>query len=174
MLTGMLFHVAIKTADLDSTIAFYTQVLGMALDPNRPPFNFPGAWLIPSVPGGVATIHVYAGDAASEADGSYQKGTGVIDHVSFVTHGIPDYRLRFEKLQLPWRENMVPNMPLSQLFVHDPNGVMLELTFHTDSELAPHGPIAADKQYFPKERWFKPEVYIGLAQKCKNLAETKK
>ena len=39
-----LFHVAIKTPDLDATVKFYTQVLGMELA-HRPDFGFPGAWI---------------------------------------------------------------------------------------------------------------------------------
>ena len=42
-ITG-LFHVAIKTNDLDATVKFYTEVLGMKLA-HRPDFGFPGAWL---------------------------------------------------------------------------------------------------------------------------------
>jgi hypothetical protein len=36
-----LFHVAIKTNDLDATVKFYTDVLGMKLV-HRPDFGFPG------------------------------------------------------------------------------------------------------------------------------------
>ena len=39
-----LFHVAIKTNDLDATVKFYTDVLGMKLV-HRPDFGFPGAWI---------------------------------------------------------------------------------------------------------------------------------
>ena len=39
-----LFHVAIKTNDLDATVKFYTEVLGMKLV-HRPDFGFPGAWI---------------------------------------------------------------------------------------------------------------------------------
>ena len=42
-ITG-LFHVAIKTNDLDATVKFYTDVLGMTLA-HRPDFGFPGAWI---------------------------------------------------------------------------------------------------------------------------------
>jgi catechol 2,3-dioxygenase-like lactoylglutathione lyase family enzyme len=56
-----LFHVAIKTPDLDATVKFYTEVLGMELA-NRPNFGFPGAWL--AQPGGPPIIHIYAGSAS--------------------------------------------------------------------------------------------------------------
>lgn len=163
MLTGNLFHVAIRTHDLDATVGFYTRVLGLVLDA-RPPFAFPGAWLKPSVSGATAWLHVYAGDAALEMDGSRQVGTGVVDHVSILAHGINDYRKKFIEFGLPWRENIVPKMPLSQLFVYDPNGIMLELTFHLDEEPEPHGLISSALQYQPKERWFSAANYIGLGK----------
>ena len=76
------------------------------------------------------TIHLYAGDAAREPDGSVQTGSGAIDHVSVVCQGYGEFRARFETFGLPYRENVVPATPLWQLFVYDPNGVQLELTFH--------------------------------------------
>ena len=38
-------HVSINTADVDRSIAFYTEHLGFTVDPSRPDFGFPGAWL---------------------------------------------------------------------------------------------------------------------------------
>ena len=79
-------------------------------------------------------IHLYAGDAALDPDGSLQKGTGAIDHVSVVCQGYSEFRERFRRFGLEWRENLVPTTPLWQLFVYDPNGVQLELTFHSAAE----------------------------------------
>ncbi|HUC04334.1 MAG TPA: VOC family protein [Acidimicrobiales bacterium] len=38
-------HVAINVPDVPGAIAFYTDVLGMKLNGDRPDFGFPGAWL---------------------------------------------------------------------------------------------------------------------------------
>jgi catechol 2,3-dioxygenase-like lactoylglutathione lyase family enzyme len=48
MLFGKLFHTAIKTADLDATVRFSTDVLGMIVA-DRPPIGFLGAWLKPAL-----------------------------------------------------------------------------------------------------------------------------
>ena len=40
-------HVNIRTRDLEGTIAFYTEVVGLT-NGYRPDFNFPGAWLYDS------------------------------------------------------------------------------------------------------------------------------
>ena len=162
MLFGKLFHTAVKTADLGATVRFYTEVLGMILA-DRPPIGFPGAWLKPAQAGAEATVHIYAGDAAREADGSVQTGSGAIDHVSVVCQGYDDFRARFETFGLPYRENLVPATPFWQLFVYDPNGIQLELTFHAGAESRQAPQIPAARLYKARERWFDPAPYRQFA-----------
>lgn len=164
MLFGQLFHTAIKTADLDATVRFYTEVLGMIVA-DRPPIGFPGAWLKPAQPGSDAIVHLYAGDAAKEADGSVQTGSGAIDHLSVVCQGYSDFKARFEKFGLAYRENLVPKTPLWQLFVYDPNGIQLELTFHSAAEPEAEPVIPDAKRYSARERWFQPALYAQFASK---------
>lgn len=162
MLFGQLFHTAIKTGDLNTTVRFYTEVLGMIVA-DRPPIAFPGAWLKPAQPGAEAIIHVYAGDAAREPDGTLQTGSAAIDHVSVVCQGYSEFRERFRKFGLEWRENLVPATPLWQLFIYDPNGIQLELTFHSAAEPEAVPVIAPERRYQPRERWFRPELYTQFA-----------
>jgi len=162
MLFGKLFHAALRTADLGASVRFYTEVLGMVAVA-RPPFDFPGAWLAPAQAGAEATIHLYAGEAAREADGSVPTGSGALDHLSIVCGGYGAFRERFEQFELPYRENLVPGTPLWQLFVHDPNGVQLELTFHAAAERQPVPDIPGTRLYQPRERWFEPAAYRQFA-----------
>jgi len=162
MLFGNLFHAGLRTAELGASVRFYTEVMGMVAVA-RPPFDFPGAWLAPAQAGAAATIHLYAGDAAREADGSVRTGSGAIDHLSIVCSGYSAFRARFERFALPYRENLVPGTPLWQLFVYDPNGVQLELTFHSTAEAEPAPVIAAERLYRPRERWFQPAAYQQFA-----------
>jgi catechol 2,3-dioxygenase-like lactoylglutathione lyase family enzyme len=162
MLFGHLFHAAVRTANLDATVRFYTEVLGMIVA-DRPPIGFPGAWLKPAQAGADAIIHLYAGDAAREADGSVQTGTGAIDHVSVVCQGYSEFRARFEKFSLPYRENLVPATPLWQLFIYDPNGIQLELTFHAAAEPQDEPKIPPERLYKARERWFNPAPYRQFA-----------
>lgn len=162
MLFGQLFHTAIKTANLDATVRFYTEVLGMIVA-DRPPIGFPGAWLKPAQAGADAIIHLYAGDAAKEADGTVQTGSGAIDHVSVVCQGYSAFKAQLEKFGLPYRENLVPATPLWQLFVYDPNGIQLELTFHAAAEHETAPLIAPERLYSARERWFQPALYRQFA-----------
>ncbi len=162
MLFGKLFHTAIRTADLDATVRFYTEVLGMVVA-ERPPIGFPGAWLKPAQADADAIIHLYAGDAAKEADGTVLTGTAAIDHVSVVCQGYSSFKAQFEKFALVYRENLVPATPLWQLFIHDPNGVLLELTFHAAAEREAAPVIPTERRYTARERWFRSEPYLQFA-----------
>ena len=143
-----LFHVAIKTPDLDATVKFYTEVLGMELA-HRPNFGFPGAWL--AQPGGVPIIHIYAGNAATGPDGKVPSGTGSLDHVSLMMVGWDECMARMQKGGHDLRAALVPGMTLWQIFVHDPSGVMLELTFDGAVEKRPTPEIPADRVYVPNK-----------------------
>jgi catechol 2,3-dioxygenase-like lactoylglutathione lyase family enzyme len=123
-----LFHIAIKTSDLEATRLFYRDIIGLR-EIARPDFGFPGAWLACPQPGGQPIIHIYAGGPALGASGIAPRGTGAIDHISLSCSGYRDYIARFRRAGLPFREFIVPGTTLWQLFVYDPSGVQLELTF---------------------------------------------
>ncbi len=126
-----LAHVAIKAADLAATIAFYSKVIGLQQVP-RPPFDFPGAWL--GIPGGEALIHLYGGHRARDASGAAALGGAAVDHVSLWARGHESQRARFAAFGLPYRSQPVPANALAQLFVYDPNGVLIELTYRLADE----------------------------------------
>jgi catechol 2,3-dioxygenase-like lactoylglutathione lyase family enzyme len=123
-----LFHVGIKTSDLESTRIFWRDVMGLR-ETARPDFGYPGAWLGCPQPGGQAIIHIYAGGPALGASGIAPRGTGAIDHVSLSCSGYRDFVARFKAAGLPFREFIVPGTTLWQLFVYDLSGVQIELTF---------------------------------------------
>jgi catechol 2,3-dioxygenase-like lactoylglutathione lyase family enzyme len=128
-----LFHVAIKTADLAATTQFYCKTLGLQ-QIVRPDFGYPGAWLACPIPSGQAIIHVYAGGPALGDDGLAPLGTSAIDHLSLACSGFHNFKERFQQYRLPWREFLVPGTTLWQLFVYDPNGIQIELTFEGSTE----------------------------------------
>jgi catechol 2,3-dioxygenase-like lactoylglutathione lyase family enzyme len=156
-----LFHVLVKTNDLEQTLKFYKTILGLREAP-RPPLGTPGAWLACSSPVGEQIIHIWAGGPGMGPTGRSPYGTGTIDHVSFTAIGHEAYRRKFMAHGLPWREFIIPETPLWQLFVYDPSGVQVELTFDSGNEGAPHGPIAPEHAYTPGEVFFDPSTYPRL------------
>jgi catechol 2,3-dioxygenase-like lactoylglutathione lyase family enzyme len=155
MIVTGLFHVAIKTNDLASTVGFYTKVLGLAAV-HRPDFGYPGAWLATPTPGGDAIVHLYAGGPALGPEGRAPVGTGAIDHVSISAHGFHEFRERFRAAGLDWREFHVPGTSLWQLFVYDPSGVQLELTFNGDAEEGPPPDMSDERRYVAGASFFAP------------------
>lgn len=151
-----LFHLAIKTRDLEATLAFWTGVIGLR-PVARPDFGYPGAWLACPQPGGDAIIHVYAGGPALGPDGKVQLGTAAIDHVSLACSGYHAYRARFQAAGLPWREFLVPGTTLWQLFVYDPSGVQLELTFEGAAESGAPPDMSPSRAYVAGASFFSPE-----------------
>lgn len=161
-LTHGLFHLAIKTADLAATRAFWIGVIGLREVP-RPDFGYPGAWLACGQPGGQAIIHVYAGGPALGGQARVPQGTAAIDHVSLACSGYHAYVARFRAAGLAWREFLVPGTTLWQLFVYDPSGVQLELTFEGAVEAGAPPDMSPGRVYRAGESFFATEPYPVLS-----------
>lgn len=112
-------HVNIVTDDLDATRRFYADVIGL-IDGDRPSFQFPGAWLYC---GDEAVIHLVG------VDDQPDQGTGTIDHVAFEANGISDMIAFLEGREIAFNVRDVPGREVRQVFLHDPNGVKIELNF---------------------------------------------
>lgn len=115
-------HFTVLASDLDATLGFYCDLLGLHQGP-RPPFDFPGAWLYC---GNTAVLHVVAGRPLP------QPPAGVIDHMAFSAHGLAEtvatlvhHRIRHDLRRLPGDGTW-------QLFFHDPDGAKIELDFNAD------------------------------------------
>ncbi|MFC3675980.1 VOC family protein [Ferrovibrio xuzhouensis] len=157
IITG-LFHVAIKTADLDKTRRFYCGLLGLAEAP-RPDFGYPGAWIAVPTPVGEAIIHIYAGGPALGPEGRAPLGTAAIDHISLTAAGYHDFITRFRDQGVDWREFLVPNTTYWQLFVYDPNGVQLELTFDGRAETGDPPDMSDGRRYIAGASFFDSARY---------------
>jgi catechol 2,3-dioxygenase-like lactoylglutathione lyase family enzyme len=153
-----LFHIAVKTNDLDTTRAFYCDVLGLK-EVARPDFGFPGAWLACPLPGGAAIIHVYAGGPALGVEGRAPSGSAAIDHVSLSCAGYHEFRACFVAAGLDYREFLVPGTTLWQLFVYDPSGVQLELTFEGSAEAGASPDMSPGRAYVAGSSFFDAATY---------------
>jgi catechol 2,3-dioxygenase-like lactoylglutathione lyase family enzyme len=116
-------HVTVRTTDLDGTRDFYSEVLGLREGP-RPPLSFPGYWLYC---GEQAVVHLVP--PSGQIGAGPGDATGNFDHVAFVANDFEGMRDRFRRMGLAFRENEVPGIRLRQLFLQDPNKVMIEINF---------------------------------------------
>jgi catechol 2,3-dioxygenase-like lactoylglutathione lyase family enzyme len=139
-------HYSIRTADLAACERFYCGLLGLQVGP-RPPFPFPGLWLYTGDTGvwANAAVHIigidrddpeglkaYLGDRGEPS----VAGTGAIDHVAFFATGLVGTLARLVEHGVALRERTVPLLGLHQVFVDDPNGVVVELNFPAAEQAA--------------------------------------
>ncbi len=131
-----LHHVALRTRDLAASEQFYMEALGMK-KVKRPDFDFPGAWLQM----GETMFHLMAGYAALGPDGEISRGSGAVDHLAIQARGFDEMRAHFESLGLEHKENDIQDFGIWQLFVNDPDGVIIELNFaRADEPAGSQGP----------------------------------
>ncbi len=112
-------HWNVYCKDLKATVRFYERYVGLK-DGDRPPFNFPGAWLYA---GGRPVLHVIAGRELPTPRG------GVLDHMAFSASGLAAVKDRLEAMGVPYDLRRLPDASAWQLFCLDPSGAKVELDF---------------------------------------------
>ena len=139
-------HYSIRSSDLPACERFYAGLLGLQVGP-LPPFPFPGLWLYAGDTAvfANAAVHIIGFDAANpeglkqylgDRDPASLHGTGVVDHVAFFATGLAETLARLAAQGVPCRERSVPVLGLHQVFVDDPNGVVVELNFPAEEKAA--------------------------------------
>jgi len=125
-----LHHYTIRcTADeVGSLVDFYTRVLGLVVGA-RPELPMAGAWLYAE---DEPIVHLYA-NAGSE-DLPPEPSTGPLDHIAFRSADLNAMRAHLRSQCVPFFEAPVPGCPLHQVFLHDPKGLKIELTFSLENE----------------------------------------
>jgi catechol 2,3-dioxygenase-like lactoylglutathione lyase family enzyme len=135
-------HYSIRTTDLEACRRFYADLLGLVVGP-RPDFPFPGLWLYAgdTTVWANAAVHIigidrqagdgldsYLGDRGPEGTPG-QQGSGAVDHVAFFATGLAAMRATLAERGVAVRERTVPGLGLYQVFVDDPNGIVVELNY---------------------------------------------
>ena len=129
-------HFLVLSDDIDATRDFYRDALGFRVG-FRPRLAFGGHWLyLDETP----VIHI--ADRASYE--RYLAGleipmpkvaptTGPIDHVAFNCSDFEGMRRHLEAKNIPFKRDTLTDIGLEQIFVHDPNGIKIELNFRPTS-----------------------------------------
>jgi catechol 2,3-dioxygenase-like lactoylglutathione lyase family enzyme len=125
-------HYLVLTDDIEATRRFYCDALDMTVG-FRPELDFPGYWIYL---GDTPCIHV--GDWRAYAKWTKRvgipisprgPGTGPLDHIAFNASGYAETVERLEGLGIGMSCNELDDIGLKQLFIKDPNGLMIELNF---------------------------------------------
>ena len=127
MSVGVLDHFNIRTRNLADTVQFYEDILGMEKGA-RPDFAFPGAWMYSE---GKAVVHLVD---ISKTEEPQKPDSGVVHHVAFISRGFAEMQKRLEGKGFKYDSRQVPGGDLWQIFVDDPNGVMIELNYEAAKE----------------------------------------
>jgi catechol 2,3-dioxygenase-like lactoylglutathione lyase family enzyme len=127
MSVGMLDHFNIRTRQLDDTVRFYEDVLGLQ-NGDRPNFSFPGAWMYSE---GRPVVHLVDISLTAEQQ---KPDSGVVHHVAFASRGFDGMKQRLQSKGMAFDTRQVPGGELWQIFVRDPNGVMIELNYEAVKE----------------------------------------
>ena len=119
-------HYTLRPVNLEATKEFYVEVLGLPIG-YRPPLGFPGYWLYC---GDVPTVHLI-GPREGEVGlpDRHVQPTGLLDHIAFSCTGLADMKANLASRGLSYQERVIPRDHQTQLFLHDPDGLAVELNF---------------------------------------------
>lgn len=111
-------HATIKTPNLDETRRFFEEVLGLKVGP-APAFDHPVYWLYA---GGRDVVHIVGAESPQK-----ESQSASINHFAL---RIGDYDGAVSELNqrgVPFDTDTTPGGELRQIYLKDPNGVLIEL-----------------------------------------------
>lgn len=137
MLIKRLDHVNIRTRDIPTVVAFYRDVL--ELEERDPPPNLDRTmvrWMYDHKNDPI--VHISTPGSLSEhgRDDDLSGPTGGLDHIAFQCIGFDALVARMKTHNIPWRENRVEVIKMTQVFIHDPTGVQIELNVFDEDPAA--------------------------------------
>lgn len=116
---GSIHHVSLIVADTERALAFYRDLLGLAVEPDRPDLGYPGAWL--RVGGG--QIHLLELPNPDPLEGRPAHG-GRDRHLALAVDDIDWLIKRLEAAEIPFTRSRSGRRAL---FCRDPDANALEL-----------------------------------------------
>lgn len=115
-------HATINTSDLQASLAFYENFLGMK--PGfRPTLSIGGAWLYPEG-GDYPILHLIEKER--------EAGENKFDHVAFRSVGLAAYLAKVKATGEWYNAMPIPETTLVQVQHYDPNRVLIEVNFDNE------------------------------------------
>jgi catechol 2,3-dioxygenase-like lactoylglutathione lyase family enzyme len=136
------FTLRVAPTELPRLRDFYVEVLGLH-EGRRAAFDFPGHWLYA---GSQPLVHLAGNQPEGEPAIAPGLPTGRFNHVALRGRGLAAMRARLQTQGIDWQEAPVPGLPVHQLFLRDPVGLQIELSFDA-AELAEAGPSTRPRAY---------------------------
>ncbi len=117
MITGLL-HASLLVADLETSLAFYRDLLGLTVSKHRPDLGYPGAWFVL----GQQQLHLMQLPNPDPRDNRPAHG-GRDRHVAFAVDSVQMLAARLEQANIPYTRSQSGR---AALFTRDPDGNALE------------------------------------------------
>lgn len=129
MKVNALDHFNIITADLDGTARFYADLLGLERRDGPPPLPAHQVqWMYDGE--GRAIVHINSLDCPRAYDRAVAPGpTGAVHHIALNCSGFDAMIARLDAAGMGRQVNDLRSIGLRQIFIHDPNDIVLELNF---------------------------------------------
>jgi catechol 2,3-dioxygenase-like lactoylglutathione lyase family enzyme len=119
MIARGVHHISFAVNDLDRSLAFYRDLLGLTPAP-RPDLGVPGAWLV----AGDAQVHLIEVPAGADAASEASPISPLANHQAFA---IEDYAATLAALRDRGLEVLETRPEQGQLWIRDPDGNVIEL-----------------------------------------------
>lgn len=114
------FNIRAPRAQLKKVKKFYTEVLGLK-EGFRPELSGPGQWLYAD---SKAIVHL-----SEDEDRISRKEEDFLDHIALRCVGVNEFAQRLKDFSIKYRPAIVPEIGVTQLFIKDPAGIIIELNF---------------------------------------------
>jgi catechol 2,3-dioxygenase-like lactoylglutathione lyase family enzyme len=122
--------VRVPLDQVEETNRFYTQVLGLQPDVQRPDIPFvPGSWMYVGAEGKPTTqIHIMGTNGTPPPSARSAKQDPTRSHVALAVEDIQSARAELDRMEIPyWVEESRVGPQSLQVFIEDPAGNLIEL-----------------------------------------------
>ena len=124
------FNIMGSQSLIDEVRDFYVDVIGLS-EGWRPDFDFDGHWLYA---GDAPILHLMVSEeGAVTDDGGLSSTTGHLDHIALTAADLTAVESRLVELGQVYKKKLIPGFNVTQLFLHDPIGLGVELNFSESS-----------------------------------------
>ena len=122
-------HMLVVANDIEATKDWYVEVLGLEVG-DHPDFGVPVYWLYAGAQDVVHVVQASQPEEVSPTDETVIAAGGrPVHHVAFRAEGLSETLAHLRSLEVPFIEQQAGSQSLYQVFVRDPNGVIVELNF---------------------------------------------
>lgn len=124
------FNIMASRSLIDEVRDFYVDVIGLS-EGWRPDFDFEGHWLYA---GDAPILHLMVSEEDStSADSGITLKTGYLDHIALTAADLAAVEARLTEQGQVYKKKVILEFNVTQLFLHDPIGLGVELNFAESS-----------------------------------------